>query len=1092
MKHLFPSLLLLSLSLTLVGQNRNISDTLQARIYWEEADTLYDSGDYGQALTQYIAAHEILQELLAQQVQTDTLLVRRWAREKLNLGYCYYEVGAYDTAAWHMFAALEEMERAIGPEHPEFALGYEYLGNFHMNLGYLPEAKSYLEQALELGSKLGIHSPKEELVIRVSLGITLFDMADFEASKAQYLLAKDMIEEVYGPDHVNMSIICSNLGPVYRAMQQYDKAIEINTQALKISLAQGDPNDPQVGNSYLNLGVVYEELGQLDKALFYYQKAKEIFEQQPEELSRDLANVHNNIGVIYQKRRESNLATAHHQRAIDIRTRVFGPNHYEVANSYLNLGTVQSYLGNWEAALSLERKALEIYRQSLGPDHPDVIMTLLNISSILGNLDSLDAVEQMLLQAQQVLNARQEPSDPHWGLLYSQFGDMSWDRGDNQAARRYFEKSITEFQQIYGPQHPDIAEVYMHVAMMLRTEGNFEAGLIEVDNSLLANGCSPDSLPCTPLSSRVYLGSILLRSQLIGDMYPGADTTLATYEFMLSELERYRGEMATQEDQLASTQIYHEAFTELVDVNFARRDLLTNPSALDKFFQGSERSKGGVLWEAAITRSTLDAAWIPDTLIELQAQLGEALTRLESAYLIGAYSPITDSNYFSTSQLRSEAQAIREKQDSIKRIMRDVYPDFYHLVYQEVRPELKQIQQELRSDQTLLSYALGQDNLYLLFLRRDTSFALNLGNFVQFKPAIEEFRTTLHSYYTTGGGNFKENSLNSLALGYELYSLILAPVEHLLTEKLIIVPDGELGYIPFGALISEPVCESRPEIPYLIQRHTISYAYSISLWEQMQRSEIDPAKDLLVIAPDFQGKQQTLTRGFLGPLYFAEEETQAISQHYPTVSLTGNLATRQKVLEEISEYNILHFATHGVIREELGGSYSYLALFGPGDSVWVDNQVQYDISGLFLADLYHLYLNADLVVLSACNTGVGQLFSGEGIASLARGFAFAGAKSVVHTLWSINGESTSQLMADFYEQLAAGVPKDEALRHAQLQAIEQGLSPYYWAAFIPVGDMRPVTPADHSPVKLIALILGIILLVGSLGLGYFWNKKSRK
>jgi CHAT domain-containing protein len=151
------------------------------------------------------------------------------------------------------------------------------------------------------------------------------------------------------------------------------------------------------------------------------------------------------------------------------------------------------------------------------------------------------------------------------------------------------------------------------------------------------------------------------------------------------------------------------------------------------------------------------------------------------------------------------------------------------------------------------------------------------------------------------------------------------------------------------------------------------------------------------------------------------------------------------------DYRILHLATHGRADNRVG-DYAFLAFSEIKDSI--ENEL------LYVKDLYNLELNADLVVLSACETGIGKLQRGEGIISLARAFAYAGAKSIVTTLWEVNDKSTSELMRYFYRELKLGKDKDEALRLARQRyfdkAAPRGLHPFFWAAFVPVGDMRPV------------------------------------
>ena len=162
-------------------------------------------------------------------------------------------------------------------------------------------------------------------------------------------------------------------------------------------------------------------------------------------------------------------------------------------------------------------------------------------------------------------------------------------------------------------------------------------------------------------------------------------------------------------------------------------------------------------------------------------------------------------------------------------------------------------------------------------------------------------------------------------------------------------------------------------------------------------------------------------------------------------------ATKYAFESLVGDYRIVHLATHGKANDKIG-DYCFLAFTEQKDSV--QNEL------LYVRDIYNLRLNADLVVLSACETGIGELRRGEGVISLARAFAYAGAKSLVTTLWSVNDKSTLNIMEGFYRQLRKGAPKNQALWQAKLDYLAKSKSemahPFFWAAFVPIGDINPI------------------------------------
>ena len=288
-------------------------------------------------------------------------------------------------------------------------------------------------------------------------------------------------------------------------------------------------------------------------------------------------------------------------------------------------------------------------------------------------------------------------------------------------------------------------------------------------------------------------------------------------------------------------------------------------------------------------------------------------------------------------------------------------------------------------------------------------------------------------------------------------------------EKLIIIPDGILGYVPFEALLTEkpPRPDAMSAYKYLIQDHQISYCYSATLLKEM-RNKIhyqEPTQKLLAMAPFFLGNADTLLsqvdstelnagitlRDTLTALPNSGEEIARIQKILKGQAFYGKAATLAQFQKLAAQARILHLSTHGKADDRLG-DYAYLAFGMPNADGTFDK--------LYARDLYNLSLNADLVVLSACETGIGKLQRGEGIVSLARAFAYAGAKSIVTTLWKISDEQSKYLMTSFYKYLSKGKEKDEALRQAKLDFLQKNekktelIHPFFWASFIEIGDMQ--------------------------------------
>lgn len=304
-------------------------------------------------------------------------------------------------------------------------------------------------------------------------------------------------------------------------------------------------------------------------------------------------------------------------------------------------------------------------------------------------------------------------------------------------------------------------------------------------------------------------------------------------------------------------------------------------------------------------------------------------------------------------------------------------------------------------------------------------------------------------------------------LAHQVYQALLAPIAEAiggLPPELLIVPDAWLSALPFEALYTQPAPDAPWALaPFLLRGQSVQYAFSLAVLRQQQQPALSGRRLMLHCAPQFEERQRGLP-----PLLQSEAELpKAWRQgraHY-----AGEAATWAAFQQAAPSYRILHLSTHAA-----------------ADGAQPPRVELYDRSA-YLPDIYALPLNAELVVLSACETGLGEFQTGEGVMSLSRAFAYAGARGLISSLWPINESATAGLLYRTYERLATGVSKPLALHRAKLAYLDDGQvpafqqSPYYWAGLVYVGDGQPVPlPAKRWP-------FGWLLAVGALaGLAGYW------
>ena len=346
----------------------------------------------------------------------------------------------------------------------------------------------------------------------------------------------------------------------------------------------------------------------------------------------------------------------------------------------------------------------------------------------------------------------------------------------------------------------------------------------------------------------------------------------------------------------------------------------------------------------------------------------------------------------------------------IKERIKTLTPELTSLVTVSI-PSPTEIQSNIRADETLVEYYYHGEDLYVFVLNRNTLKAVKLDGKDILKD-IEQFRKLLQDPKST---QYPE-------LSQRLYQRLIKPIENLIaTPKLIIVPHGILHYLPFNALNSGS--------NYLIDKYSVSYLPSSSIMKFLKQKKTQKTYGALIFGnPDLGDPQYDLK--------YAGEEAVAISKELPNVKvLLRQEATETNFKKSANQFSYIHFATHGIFESDQPlNSGLFLSKDTENDGV------------LSVNELYSLNLSADLVTLSACETALGKINPGDDVVGLQRGFLYAGANSIVASLWKVDDMATSQLMTGFYSNLKK-TNKGDALREAQLTVKKQYAHPYFWAAF---------------------------------------------
>ncbi len=996
-----------------------------------------------------------------------------------NIGASYASQGKYGKAIEYHEKSLEIRLKKLGNEHPDVAQSYSNIGVSYEYQGAYDTAIEYKKKALEIRLKtLGNEHPDVARSYH-NLGSSFYAQAKYEKAIEYYEKSLRINLKTLGNEHPDVAYSYNNIGVSYDSQGEYGKAIEYKEKALVILLKTLGNEHPSIATAFNNIGVSYDSQGKYVKALEYKKKGLGISLNALGNLHPEVADSYSNIGVSYNHQGEFRKAIEYKQRALEIRLKTLGNEHLDIGYSYINLGSSYYSQGEYSKAIGYFEKALDILLKTLDKEHPDVAETYTNIGVSYNSKGECSKAIEYGEKALAIFLKFLGAEHPDVATTYHNIGNAYDFRGEYIKAIEYYEKGIEIFLKTLGNEHPVLAKAYNNLGSSYHLQGENNKAIQFYSSALKA--LRYQYLNLQRVSSFTELFTSLQESSKVFEKQYSLNSELSYIHQSLSSAQEalaaidYQSSTFTAESTKIHWQsTYHPIYEQAIDISLLAADINHNDTLRRQTFTYAEKSKATQLQAQLKNADALAFSGIPDSLTQQEYQLRVDLSWREKQRqgLLDQGKTETDSTVLRISSILFD---LRQQYDTLKTRFEKNYPEYYRLKYDLRTVPLDYVQDSLlQPGQSLLEYFVGDSSIYLFLVQPKNYEVIEIKKDTAFNQWVEDLtRKGIYGYYGKKSTS-KDKSINNFGTAaYQLYETLIAPIKAKLPkdEKLIIIPDGILGYVPFEALLTEkpPRPDAISAYKYLIQDHQISYCYSATLLKEMRNKKHrqKPTQKLLAMAPFFLGNADTLlsrvdsselfagvalrTRDTLNALPSSGPEVASINKILKGQAFYGKEATLQKFQKFASRYRILHLSTHGKADDRLG-DYAYLAFGMPNAQGTFDK--------LYARDLYNLSLNADLVVLSACETGIGKLQRGEGIVSLARAFAYAGAKSIVTTLWKVNDEQSKNLMSSFYKYLSKGKDKDEALRLAKLEFLQKNekktelLHPFFWASFIGVGDMR--------------------------------------
>jgi len=907
------------------------------------------------------------------------------------------------------------------------ALAYNGLGNNYLYLEKYEDALQYYSRAIHNYDSLGMKSSPDYAMFNQNAGIICAIKGDYGKAQEYFELALSINKEILDRNDPKLALVYLNLGRFFSLTGNDEKALELLTQSENI-FKSTDPKSPKLVPLYVNIGSIFVVKANYEKALSYYNKALALLQSANAGNQSDLLTVMLNLGFINEKKGDFERAKKYYLEGINQGDKY--QNSVKVLRGLANISYIQ---GRKQEAIQYYEHALRNSVEMFGQQHPETALT------------------------------------------YFKYGDFCSVSGDKARALEYYTRGLEIYRKAYGEKNRDVGNAYLYIANFFERNKEYGRSLDYFQKALVAGFSNFNSLdvsqnpvPDKNKLSYIQLNMVSGKASVLQYLYRQQPSRIdylkasaAAYALALNMIEMLRSTYQEDDSKLLIAGNEKNTLVNAIrtQVELYKRD--GNPDDLEKAFAISEKGKSSVLLSYLRDLEAKDLGKIPDNLRKLDNSLKSEIAFYNK--LLYEESIRSSANQSKINRWNTTLFELSRKHDSLIRVIETNYPAYYNLKYDNSVISLQKTSKSLNDRQALVEYTLSDSILYIFAVTKKE-------HKLYIEPIDQSFYNDLKTIreMLTGKSfnNYSPADLHAFThSSYDLFRTLLEPAWPMIKGKeLIVVPDADLGYLSFDILLTRPAdpkAKGYRGLPYLIKESMISYTPSATaLFEGLKKTEKHTNHEVLAFAPSYENikgvradnlLEGVAQRDYLLPIPGAQIEVKNLRSIFRSKVFDGSKATEQKFKKKAGDYSILHLAMHTIINNN-NPMYSKLVFFHNQDTI--------EDGLLNTSELFGMQLNADLAVLSACNTGTGKLEQGEGIMSLSRGFFYAGVPSIIMTAWAVEDLSGSELMTSFYKYLSEGKPKNEALRLAKIDYLENSdqlkAHPHYWAAYMNIGDISPI------------------------------------
>jgi tetratricopeptide (TPR) repeat protein/CHAT domain-containing protein len=946
--------------------------------------------------------------------------------------------------------------------------------------GKFSEAMPLAQQALAIREKaLG----PDHLLVATSLN----NLADLYQVQGRYADAEPLYkralairEKALGPDHLDVATTLNDLAGLYRNQDRYVDAELLLKQALAIFEKALGPDHPAVGTSRNNLAAIYENQGRYADAELLYKQALAIREKALGPDHSDVAQSLNNLGLLYVNQGHYLDAQPLLKRSLAIREKALGRDHPDVAQSLNNLAELYRKQGRYTDAEPLYRRALAIYEKGLGPDHPDVAKVLTNLAEIYRHQGRYADAEPLYKRSLAIFEKAVGPDNSFVATSLNNLAELYQDQGHYVDAEPLHKRALAIYEKALGPDHPFVATLRNNLAALYYDQGRYAE------------------------AEPLYKHSLAIFEKALGPDDPNVAATLNNLANLYRAQKRYADALPLVERTVAAARAIQSIAIPVI-LLAQSAGLLPAPKAYEDALNVVQRASQTATAAAVNKLAARMAAGTGRLagLVRNDQDLAAEAETLDKAILAAVSKEPAKRDAASEQRIRDRLAEIAKQRAALQGVFAAEFPDYAALSNPQPLT-LKDFLPLLSDGEALLLFATGDKESYVFAASRTAAAmrVIPLGT-ASLSEKVAAFRRGLDVEALRLSAEGGKPVLFDLGLANELYVSLIGPVEQVVKDArhVLVVPAGPLTSLPFHLLVTERPATPIPELKdiasyrnaaWLIKRQAISVLpalASLKALRQATRRDLgtkpmvgfgdpvfDPAERAKALAERRAARARVaVARGYGDFWLGAGIDRAKLARSLPSLLDTadelnsvaaklgaapgdihlGSDASETTVKRTaLSDYRVVYFATHGLVAGDIAGlAEPSLALTLPKQPTELDDGL------LTASEVAQLKLNADWVVLSACNTAAADKPGAEALSGLARAFFYAGARALLVSHWSVDSEASTRLTTSTFALMKADpkLGRAEALREAMLAYMNDKGSPLnaypaFWGPFSIIGE----------------------------------------